>query len=168
MHPYVRLAMEAIREHVVGGEVKEPPYPLPDEFKKAAGAFVSIKKDGELRGCIGTITPTEKNLAAEIIRNAIASSNHDRRFTPVTEEELESLTMSVDVLSAPEDIDSPEDLNPKIYGVIVTSGEKRGLLLPDLAGIDTPERQIEICRKKGGIGPEEEVKLKRFSVERFR
>ena len=168
MHPYVRLAMEAIRGHVSSGAKKEPPDPLPDEFNKTAGAFVSIKKNGKLRGCVGTIMAAEDNLAAEIIRNAIASSAHDTRFQPVAEEELESLTLSVDILSEPEDIDSPQDLDPKKYGAIVTSGERRGLLLPDLPGIDTPQQQIDICRKKGGIGPDEDVTLKRFSVERFR
>jgi len=168
MHPYVRLAIDAIREHVVSGSIKEMGDPIPDDFNKTAGAFVSIKKDGRLRGCIGTIAPTEKNLAAEIIRNAIASSSHDRRFSPVEEEELESLAVSVDVLSEAEDIDSPDELDPKIYGVIVSSGQNRGLLLPDLDGIDTPEQQIDICRKKGGIEPEEDITLQRFKVERFR
>lgn len=168
MHPYVRLAMETIREHVLHGIKKNPPDPLPEEFKKAAGTFVTIKKEGALRGCIGTVLPAEKNLAAEIIRNAIASSTYDSRFSPVAEEELENLTLSVDVLSEPEDIDSPGGLDPKKYGVIVTSGQNRGLLLPDLAGIDTPEQQIDICRKKGGIGPEEEIRLKRFTVKRFK
>ena len=131
-----------------------------------AGAFVSIHKEGRLRGCIGTILPTEDSLAEEIIQNAISASTRDPRFDPIRPEELPLLEISVDVLGTPEDIDSPEELDVKRYGVIVSCGSRRGLLLPDLPGVDTVEQQLSIARKKGGIGPKEKVRLQRFEVIR--
>ena len=135
-------------------------------YKKRAGAFVSIHKQGSLRGCIGTILPTEDNVAAEIIQNAISASSFDPRFDPITADELKYLEINVDVLGEPEDIDSPSQLDVKRYGVIVSSGGKRGLLLPDLEGVDTVEDQIDIARRKAGIRPGERLKLQRFEVVR--
>ena len=134
--------------------------------ERRAGAFVSLKKDGQLRGCIGTILPTRGTLAEEIMQNAISACSRDPRFSPVEEEELEDLIYSVDVLSEPERIFSPKELDVKRYGVIVESNGKRGLLLPDLSGVDTVEQQLEIARQKGSIGPREEVQLWRFEVVR--
>lgn len=144
-----------------------------DEADKAltgtqAGAFVSLHKDGRLRGCIGTISPTRDNLAQEIIENAISASTRDPRFIPVTLDELEFLEYSVDVLSPAEPIDSPDQLDVKRYGVIVSNGGRRGLLLPNLDTIDTVEEQISIAKKKAGIGPGEPVSLKRFEVVRHK
>lgn len=131
-----------------------------------AGAFVSLHMNGRLRGCIGTISPTRDTLAEEIIENAISASTRDPRFSPVTSEELDYLEYSVDVLSPAEPIDSPEQLDVKRYGVIVTNGGRRGLLLPNLDTIDTVEEQIAIAKRKAGIGEHESVKLQRFEVVR--
>jgi AmmeMemoRadiSam system protein A len=133
-----------------------------------AGVFVSLHKGGELRGCIGTIEPAEGNIALEIINNAISAATRDPRFFPVTVDELPQLDYSVDVLTEPEPVASEKDLDPKKYGAIVEAGWRRGLLLPDLEGVDTVERQIEICRVKAGIEPKEPVKLYRFEVKRYK
>ncbi len=166
--PQVRLAQETIQAYVKTGKVIRPHPDLPDEMKKRAGVFVSLKKFGQLRGCIGTFEPTQENIAQEIITNAIASSTRDPRFPPVKEEELKDLAISVDVLSPPEPVSSPEELDPKRYGVIVESGWRRGLLLPDLEGVDTVEYQISIAQQKAGIGKDEPVKLYRFEVIRYK
>ena len=145
-----------------------PPEPIPDEMKKRAGVFVCLKKNNALRGCIGTVEPGRENLAQEIIDNAIAASTADSRFGPVTEDELDSLEITVDVLSPPEEVGDVGELDPTVYGLIVTAGLKRGLLLPAIDGVDSVERQLAICRKKGKIGPDEEVSLQRFTVTRYR
>lgn len=133
-----------------------------------AGAFVSLHKDGRLRGCIGTISATRDCLADEIIENAISASTRDPRFVPVTVDELDHLEYSVDVLSPAEPIESADQLDVKRYGVIVTNGGRRGLLLPNLDTIDTVEEQIAIAKRKAGIGENESVKLQRFEVVRHR
>ncbi|MCR5104699.1 MAG: AmmeMemoRadiSam system protein A [Eubacterium sp.] len=140
---------------------------LPEEmFSRRAGAFVSIHKHGSLRGCIGTIGPATNSLAQEIINNAISASTRDPRFDPITEEELKWLEINVDILGDAEDIDSKEQLDVKRYGVIVSCGRRRGLLLPDLEGVDDVDTQISIAMKKGGIKPEDDYKLQRFKVVR--
>ena len=138
----------------------------PQLMERQAGAFVSLHKDGQLRGCIGTILPVCGCLAEELLRNAISAGTEDPRFSPLRPEELPYLEYSVDVLGEPEDIDGPEALDVKRYGVIVSKGFRRGLLLPDLEGIDSVEEQIAIAKRKAGIRPEEEVSLQRFEVVR--
>jgi AmmeMemoRadiSam system protein A len=167
-HPLVRLAEETIRNYIQEGQVISPPEEVTPEMRKRAGVFVSLKKRGQLRGCIGTIEPMEENVAQEIIRNAIAAATRDPRFPAVRREELDDLDISVDVLTTPEPVKGMEDLDPKRYGVIVECGWRRGLLLPDLEGVDTVEYQIEICRQKAGIGPHEPVQLYRFEVIRYK
>lgn len=165
---YVRLARETIENYIKYGNIISPPKDLSEEIiNQKAGAFVSLKKYGNLRGCIGTFLPTEENIAAEIIRNAISAATGDPRFPPVTISELNDLTISVDILSPPEEIEDISQLNPKKYGVIVSSGFKKGLLLPDLEGVDTVEEQIDITKRKAGIYPDEKVKLYRFEVKRY-
>ena len=140
---------------------------MPEEmFGRMAGIFVSIKKDGQLRGCIGTIQAVRNCIAEEIVENAVSAAVRDPRFSPVEPEELEYLVISVDVLGEPEKISSPEELDTERYGVIVTRGHKRGLLLPNLEGIDTVEEQIAIAKQKAGIRENEEVGLERFEVIR--
>lgn len=164
---YVQLARKTIEKYIISGRTPEVTIDLPAELReRRAGAFVSIKKDGQLRGCIGTIQATQPNLATEIIENAVSASVRDPRFLPIEPEELESLVISVDVLGETEKISSPEQLDPKKYGVIVSKGRKRGLLLPNLEGIDTVEEQIAIAKQKAGIGTREEVELERFEVVR--
>ena len=136
-------------------------------MKERAGVFVSIKKFGELRGCIGTFEPTRTNVAEEVIANAISSATRDPRFPPVNTAELPYLSYSVDVLTKPEPVKDLSQLDPKRYGVIVESGWRRGLLLPDLEGVNTVEEQISICRQKAGILPHEPIKLYRFEVRRY-
>ena len=145
------------------------PEGLPEELTDTqAGAFVSIHKNGRLRGCIGTIEATRDSLAEEIINNAISASTQDPRFPAITEDELKMLEINVDVLGEAEYIYSMDQLDPKRYGVIVTKGYRRGLLLPDLDGVDTAEQQVDIAKKKAGIRPDEDVKLQRFEVIRHR
>ena len=164
---YVRLARQSLESYIRSGKTIRVPKDLPEEMlQERAGAFVSIHKHGKLRGCIGTIAPTTENLAREIIQNAVSASTRDPRFDPITEDELEWLEINVDVLGKPEKISSIQELDVKRYGVIVTSGYKRGLLLPDLDGVDTPEQQVSIAMKKGGIGKGEKYTLERFEVVR--
>ncbi|KPJ50688.1 MAG: hypothetical protein AMJ38_01520 [Dehalococcoidia bacterium DG_22] len=165
-HPLVRLAREAVETFVRHGRVIEPT-DLSEEMLEQAGAFVSIKKSGELRGCIGTLEGTQPNLAQEVVRNAIDSATRDPRFLEVTPEELADLSYSVDVLSPAEPVAGPEELDPKRYGIIVRLGPHRGLLLPDLEGVNTVDEQISIAKDKAGIPPEESPELFRFTVRRY-
>ena len=166
--PWVRLARLSLETYVrQGHRLTELPGDLPAELThKAAGAFVSLHKDGRLRGCIGTIAPTEETLAQEIVQNAVSAGTRDPRFPPVRPDELDELIYSVDVLGQPEPVASADLLDPKRYGVIVSCGRKRGLLLPDLDGVDTAEEQVAIARRKGGIRAEEPYTLQRFQVVR--
>lgn len=165
--PQVKLARETIESYVKKGEIPHPKT-VPSELKGKAGVFVSLHKGGELRGCIGTIEPAEDNIAHEIINNAISASTSDPRFSPVTADELPHLEINVDVLTEPEPVTSEKDLDPKKYGAIVEAGWRRGLLLPDLEGVDSVKHQLEICRMKAGIGPNEPVRLYRFEVKRYK
>jgi AmmeMemoRadiSam system protein A/AmmeMemoRadiSam system protein B len=161
------LARRAIEAYVSAGEIIKAPAGL---LQERAACFVSIKMhEGDLRGCIGTIEPTQSSLAEEIIANAISSATRDPRFPPVRPSELSQLRYSVDVLYEPEPA-TFDELNPKIYGVIVedTSGRRRGLLLPDIEGVETASQQVEIAARKAGITPGTPLKLSRFRVERFR
>jgi AmmeMemoRadiSam system protein A len=133
-----------------------------------AGVFVSIHKLGELRGCIGTFEPQRENVAEEVITNAISSAVRDPRFPPVVPGELKDLEYSVDVLTKPVLVENKDQLDPKKYGVIVECGYRKGLLLPDLEGVDTVDYQIDICRQKAGIAPDEPVKMYRFEVKRYK
>ena len=166
--PYVKLARLTIEEYINTGNTIEIHSNTQEELlNNKAGVFVSIHKFGSLRGCIGTIIPTTNCIAQEIIRNAISASTKDPRFPKIEKEELDYLEINVDVLGEPEDIDSEEQLNVKEYGVIVTSGMKRGLLLPDLDGVDTVEQQVSIAKKKAGI-KDEPYTLQRFKVTRHK
>ena len=170
IHPFVQLAIDAMSAYVREFRFLTPPGELFERFpdlRRRAGTFVSLKKRGELRGCIGTIEPLRDNLAVEIVENAISAASKDPRFQPVAEEELAELTVSVDILSVPERVTGPGDLDVRRYGVIVRSGVKRGLLLPDIEGIASVEEQLSVARKKGGIGESESVELYRFVVERY-
>ncbi|MBQ6065353.1 MAG: AmmeMemoRadiSam system protein A [Clostridia bacterium] len=165
--PYVRLARASVESWVTRRERIALPEDLPAEMtSRKAGAFVSIHKNGQLRGCIGTIAPTRDNVAEEIAGNAVSACSRDPRFRPVAVDELKYLEISVDVLGEPEPVASPAELDVKRYGVIVSSGSRRGLLLPDLEGVDTVEEQIRIARQKGGIGEREPYRLQRFEVVR--
>jgi len=165
--PLVGLAKQTVETFVKEGKVPQPEELTP-EMKGKAGVFVSIHKFGELRGCIGTFEPQRENVAEEIITNAISSASRDPRFLPIAPNELGSLSYSVDVLTKPEPVESKDQLDAKKYGVIVECGVRRGLLLPDLEGVDSVDYQIDICRQKGGIAPDEPIKLYRFEVRRYK
>lgn len=158
-------ALDCVRAHVAG---QQPPQAPPAPFYEApAACFVTLKKYGELRGCIGTLEPAEVSLGREIARNAQSSALRDPRFPPVTGDELEALTCSVDVLAASEPC-SEDDLDPRTYGVIVQDGPRRGVLLPALAGIDSVAQQVDIARQKAGIPAGRPLELRRFRVTRYR
>ena len=164
--PLVRLARSSITYYLENKKYLDVPENIEGGDAKA-GAFVSLKKHGQLRGCIGTIEPAYENLAQEVIYNAVAAALHDPRFEPVQPEELDDLTISVDVLDKPEPVAGMGELDPEKYGVIVSRGLKKGLLLPHLAGVNSAEEQVRIARQKAGIGENEEVKLERFKVTRY-
>lgn len=168
MHRFVELAKQSVEGFVRTGRTISSPGPLSPEMKDKAGVFVSIKKQGHLRGCIGTFMPCQENIAAEIIKNAVCAATQDPRFDAVRENELDELTYSVDVLSPPEKIKDLSELDPKIYGVIITGGHRKGLLLPDLEGVDTVEEQLRITRMKAGIMPDEKIEIFRFRVQRYK
>ena len=174
---YVRLARATIERFIRTGRTLRFPEDIPEElrsdlpdeaFSSRAGAFVSVHKNGMLRGCIGTIAPVQDCIAEEIISNAISAVSRDPRFDKVRPDELDLLEINVDILGEPEDISGPDQLDVKRYGVIVTYGYKRGLLLPDLEGVDTVEEQIDIAMRKGGIAPTDNYSLQRFEVIRYK
>ncbi len=164
---FVKLARYSLETFVKTHKPASLPEDLSEELtNRRAGAFVSLHKDGNLRGCIGTILATQNTLAEEILQNAISACSKDPRFEPVTADELDDIEYSVDVLGEPERIFDVKALDVKRYGVIVENGGRRGLLLPDLEGIDTVEEQIAIAKRKASIRPDEKVTLWRFEVIR--
>lgn len=156
---------------VVEAYVRDEKLPQPqglEEFRnEQAGVFVSIKKHGQLRGCIGTIEATRDNVIEEIRENAIAAATRDLRFDPIEVDELEHLVYSVDILKPAEPITGIQELDPKRYGVIVRNGYRTGLLLPNLEGINTAAEQVAIAKRKAGIGADEPVEMERFEVVRY-
>ena len=168
-HPLVQLARLAIEAYIRDGRTVRPSdAPTPIEGPPA-GVFVTIHtaSTGELRGCIGTIQPTTSSLAQETINNAIAACTRDPRFPPMAPDELDDMMLDVSVLYPPEPIRSVDDLDPAHYGVIVQRGFRRGLLLPDIPGIDDAETQVAYARMKAGLRPAEPVELFRFKVEKY-
>ena len=171
---YVRLARRSLETYIMNGKTisaAEGMEGFSEEEKaellsRQAGAFVSIHEHGMLRGCIGTILPTEDSVAEEIIHNAISASTRDPRFDPITSSEIPYLDINVDVLGKPEPISSRDEVDVKRFGVIVTCGARRGLLLPDLDGVDTVDQQISIAMRKGGIRESDNYSLERFEVIR--
>ena len=167
--PYVALARSSLEHYIKKGKILDVPDFLPSEMiEQCKGVFVSIKKHGQLRGCIGTISPVTNNVAEEIIQNAVSAGTRDPRFNPVKEFELKDLVYSVDILEMPEPVMSIEELDVLRYGIIVSSGYKRGLLLPNLESVDTPEQQVEIALSKAGIAKGEKFSMERFEVIRHR
>ncbi len=164
-----RLARKAIekwvreRRELTPAEMREEKRQL----RGKAAVFVTLKKQDALRGCIGTFQPTRETLAEEIASNAISAASRDPRFPALSEEELNDLEISVDVLSEPELVRDASQLDPRHYGVIVKRGTRSGLLLPDLEGVGSVEEQLEIARSKAGISPHEPIQLYRFTVQRF-
>ena len=168
LHPYISLARESIHHYLDHHEKLSCPTPLPEDLQTRSGVFVSIKKCKQLRGCIGTLEPCEPNLAMEIIENALKAALQDPRFSPITVEELQDLSYSIDVIRPLEKVSTAEELNPAIYGLVVRNNGKQGVLLPGLEGVDSIEEQIQICRAKGKIPDEDSIEMYRFKVDRFR
>jgi AmmeMemoRadiSam system protein A len=171
-HSYVVLARETVRRHLKD----EPPIYSgaeidPDEsvWAPKRACFVSIKgREGELRGCIGTISPMQPRIDREIMANAISASMRDPRFRPITLDELDDVLFSVDVLSEPEPVKDESSLDPKKWGVILSLGSRRGVLLPDLEGVDTARVQLEIAAQKAGIYNIKDAAIERFTVDRYK
>ena len=186
MNPLVLLAKSAVENFIEQGKIISPPDNLPKEFlSRKAGTFVTIEKKGELRGCIGTYLPTKENIAKETIQNAISAAAYDYRLKPVKKVELAELSYTVYILSEPEAVEDSSELNPKKFGVMVKSRgfsspdaifnpapkpyQKTGILLPDLEGIDSAEKQISIACQKGGINPAiEDIEIYKFGVEKLK
>lgn len=164
---YTQLARRALENKIKGRTHLKLPGELPPALQKPGAAFVTLKKGGTLRGCIGTMQPLQESLAEEIKENALAAAQRDPRFPPVTAAELDELEISVDVLTEPEKVEDISTLDPKRYGVIVRAGMRSGLLLPDLEGIDTVEEQLQIARRKANIYDHEAVEIYRFEVKRY-
>ncbi|MEQ8201993.1 MAG: AmmeMemoRadiSam system protein A [Syntrophomonadaceae bacterium] len=164
--PPVRWARQTLESYLLGGPAADLPQDMDKLAQRRAGVFVSLKKNGQLRGCIGTFQPVYENIAEEIKHNAIAAGLRDPRFSPVTAQELPGLVYSVDILTPPEPA-RREDLDPRRYGIIVRCGSRSGLLLPDLEGVDTVEQQLNIALQKAGISPGEKYSIQRFEVERY-
>ena len=186
MNPLVNLAKLTVENYIREGKIITPAPDLPEEFlKRKAGTFVTIEKDGKLRGCIGTYLPTKENIAKEIISNAITAATEDYRFGPIQKEELPALSYTVYILNEPELVKNLKELDPKKYGIIVKTMPiafpnstdvvfnghlvaKTGLLLPDLEGVDTIEKQISIACQKGGIDlAREKIFIYKFTVEKY-
>ncbi len=168
MHPLVKLARDTVEAHVKKLSLPAPTDYAGETMSGRAGVFVSIKKEGALRGCIGTFQPTTESIGEEVVQNAVSAATADPRFAPVKETELDALEYSVDVLSPPERVSDRGGLDPKRYGVIVLQGGRKGLLLPDLDGVDSVDQQISIASMKAGIRSEEDIELYRFEVRRYR
>lgn len=168
MHPLVKLAKDTVELYIREGriiEVKDED--LSPELKERAGVFICLKIRGTLRGCIGTFQPTEPTIAHETVRNAISAATCDPRFECVRMEELDAIEYTVDVLTPPVKVADKSELDPRKYGVIVKAGGRRGLLLPDLEGVDTVDFQVSIAMQKAGIAPGTPVELSRFEVRRY-
>jgi AmmeMemoRadiSam system protein A len=164
----IRLAEDTVAAYLATGKMPEAPNEVPVEWRKPGAAFVSIKKNGSLRGCVGTFMPTKVSLVEEIMANAVSSAINDHRFLPVTSEELASLEFSIDVLDSPKKVETVDELNPKVFGVIVRAGSRLGLLLPDIEGVETVEEQVNIAKQKAGIATVEPAELFSFKVNRFK
>jgi len=183
-HLFVKIARETIQSYVI--EQRAPKFSFEGEviwinnekfdlrlnsdgaiLRAQHGVFVSIKKQGVLRGCIGTIVPTQKNTLSEIVKNAISACSKDNRFDPIRREELDTLTISVDILSLLSHVNEPTTLSPAIQGVVVTSKDKMGVLLPNLEGINTVDEQLRIASNKGGFTVDDIEEIRSFTVERF-
>jgi len=174
-NPFVSLAKKAVETYIKEGRVITPPAGLSQEIlSRKAGVFVTITQKGQLRGCIGTYLPTKDNIAQEIIDNAVASASRDPRFESIAEEDLPFLEYSVSILTKPEQIRNIEELDPKKFGILVRNlpdegcAAKSGLLLPDLEGIDTKQKQVVVACHKAGINPQEEkIVIFRFTTELY-
>jgi len=170
LHPLVRLAAQAISAFLADRHILAPSaefYADMPEALRPAGVFVCLKREGQLRGCIGTTEPLHDTLAIEVVRNAIGAATRDPRFPPVQTHELATVSITVDVLGPCESVPGLEALDPHRYGIVLRSGEKRSVLLPAIDGIDSVGQQLAAARAKAGLGPDDAIELFRFEVQRF-
>lgn len=170
MHPFIELAQESIIIYLATGQLLATPSPLPPQLQQPGAVFVTISDaNGQLRGCRGTISPTEPTLAEAIIKTAVASATDDPRFPPMTLSETAGMQLKVDLLSPMEPVTDISTLNEKIYGVLIQSqsGRRRGLLLPDIDAVENVPHQLQLVRRKAGMSPDEPAELFRFTVTRF-
>jgi AmmeMemoRadiSam system protein A len=168
MHPLVKLAKDTVELYIREGKIREVrEEELTPELKQRAGVFIALKIDGNLRGCIGTFQPTEPDIAHETVRNAVSAATCDPRFSCIRKDELDTIEYTVDVLTPPEPVKDRSRARSRRYGVIVQAGGRRGLLLPDLDGVDTVDFQISIAMQKAGIPPGTLISLFRFEVKRY-
>ncbi len=166
-HPYVQLAKDSVRYFLSHKQKLPCPQKLSKDLREQAASFVSIRKNKQLRGCIGSLEPQEPNLAMEIIENAVKAAHSDPRFDPITPDEMDQLTFSIDVLTPLEKVPNSACLDPRVYGLVVKSNENQGVLLPDIEGVATVKEQLGICRAKGKIKEADPQELYRFKVYRF-
>ena len=168
MHPFVALAYDAIKTYLETGQIISAPSPLPDNMAKQAAVFVTLHTAADrLRGCRGTLTPTQPNLAEAIIHTAITSATDDPRFPPMVLAELPGLQIKVDVLSELESVTDTSQLDENVYGVLVETGQRRAVLLPAIAAVNSVAHQLELVRRKAGLSPDEPADLYRFTVTRY-
>jgi hypothetical protein len=170
MHPFIKLAQESIINYLATGQLLAAPSPLPPQLQQPGAVFVTIyAAGGQLRGCRGTIVPTEPTLADAIIKTAVASATDDPRFPPMTLAETAAMQLKIDLLSPMEPVADVATLNEKIYGVLIQSpsGQRRGLLLPNIDAVDSVPHQLQLVRRKAGMSPDEPSELFRFTVTRF-
>lgn len=168
MDKFTELAKKSLETYIKTGKKITPEDNLPSEMEEEAAVFVSLKENGQLRGCIGSLEPTTPSVAEEIITYAIYAGTQDPRFMPVSENELDKLDYSVDVLEKPQPVRQIAELDPSVYGVIVSDGSRRGVLLPDLEGVDTVEEQIDIALAKARIPKNANYKIEKFKVIRHK
>lgn len=161
------LVIETIRYFLETGKILPCPTIVPDELNVKAGTFVSIKKNKRLRGCVGAILPQTENLAKEIIRNTVSAASRDPRFSPIVKSELSELSFTVDVLAKPEKVKSFDELDCKKYGVVIKNGDRQSILLPNLEGVETVQKQIQVCREKAGLEYNVPLEIFRFKSLRY-
>jgi AmmeMemoRadiSam system protein A len=162
------LARATVERYVRSGVVGEPPTRLAATLGQPGGAFVTLRVRGRLRGCVGALTASKPDIACEIVASAVSAASADPRFPPVGADELDALDYAVDIVQALETVGGVEDLDPRRYGVLVEGDGRRGVLLPDLGGVETAVEQVAIARARAGVGPEVVVRLHRFTVRRYR
>lgn len=168
MHPFIALAYQAIKTFLETGQVISAPDPLPENMVEPGAVFVSLySADSKLRGCRGTILPTEPNLAEAIIKTAISSAIDDPRFPPMILAEVPGLIIKIDKLSPLEPVSDINSLDEKVYGVLIQSGQRRAVLLPNIAAVESVSHQLELVRRKANLSPDEPAELYRFTVTRY-
>lgn len=172
MQALIALAKKTVETYIESGKIIKAEDNLIKEFsEKKAGVFITIEKNKDLRGCIGTYLPTQDNIIEEVIQNAISASTEDYRFGSIQKQELPFLSYTVSILEKPELIKDRKELNPKEYGIIIKTLDyplKSALLLPDLEGVDTIEQQVSITCRKGEINPsKEKIIIYKFKVKKY-